>query len=157
MGMNWDRCPCSDGYTEFRDPQNLRTSLWDGIWGPRLLFFPQVRSGASGSLDALAVLQEALLLSIFVYIIAYLSLDRLIQGEGSERDAPMPLSKKIKSPLSVKICVPSADFKLPASRLHMHFRSFVQLRAAFVFNVLFFFFLLNPGFQVTSFWAAHVF
>ncbi len=26
------------------------------------------------------------------YIIAYLSLDRLIQGEGSERDAPMPLS-----------------------------------------------------------------
>jgi hypothetical protein len=110
-----------------------------------------------GSLDALAVLQEALLLSIFVYIIAYLSLDRLIQGEGSERDAPMPLSKKIKSPLSVKICVPSADFKLPASRLHMHFRSFVQLRAAFVFNVLFFFFLLNPGFQVTSFWAAHVF
>lgn len=65
--------------------------------------------------------------------------------------------KKNKSPLSVKICVPSADFKLPASRLHMHFRSFVQLRAAFVFNVLFFFFLLNPGFQVTSFWAAHVF
>jgi len=44
-------------------------------------------------------------------------LDRLIQGEGSERDAPMPLSIKKISPLSVKICVLSADFQLPASRL----------------------------------------
>ncbi len=137
MGTKWDRCPWSDGCTEFRDPQNLRTSLWDGIWGLRLLFFPQVRCGDSGSLDALAVLQEALLLGIFVYIIAYLSLDRFIQGAGSERDTPMPLSIKKISPLSVKICVLSADFQLPAFRPHMHFRSFVQVRAAFVFNFLF--------------------
>jgi hypothetical protein len=96
-----------------------------------------VRCGDSGSLDALAVLQEALLLGIFVYIIAYLSLDRFIQGAGSERDTPMPLSIKKISPLSVKICVLSADFQLPAFRPHMHFRSFVQVRAAFVFNFLF--------------------
>jgi hypothetical protein len=63
-----------------------------------------VRCGASGSLDALAVLQEALLLSIFVYIIAYLSLDRLIQGEGSERDAPMLLSKKSITTFCEDLC-----------------------------------------------------
>jgi hypothetical protein len=34
---------------------------------------------------------------------------------------------KNQSPLSVKICVLSADFQLPASRQHMHFRSFVQV------------------------------
>ncbi len=44
-----------------------------------------------------------------------------------QSEMPQCYFLKNQSPLSVKICVLSADFQLPASRQHMHFRSFVQV------------------------------